>query len=505
MNVLCRTRLIVTICAVFATTWITTSIRANNAYAQNPADKLAEAQSAFDKAQEAYIGSRFDDAAAGFQAAYAAKPFPQFLYNVGASFHMKGKKASDVAAYEKAVEFYTKYITEDPKASDKAKIEKAIEVILAEIKKLKALPANTPKNTPPPAPSQEMQSLGDVKVRGLVVIESEPSGAQIFLDDKAKGAFATTPWSGSLEGEHKIIVEKSGYKPMETRLAADPGKLMVYKAGLPAIDYLGYVEVTSNTGAGADVYIDDKAAGVKGKTPMREQLPPGKHVFWITQDGYDEYKEEVEIAPGTTNTVVKAVLKGGPVGKLNINGYGVESAAIYVDGKLLCERGPCLKSVSEGSHEVSVQREGYKSYTRRISIVAKTETSVKVGLAKTPSRTDAIVAYVLAGSFAAGGTYFGLQSNKIRDELKKEIAAGTPPVDSNDPRLGWRFGLNNGKFNSVMADSLFVIAGASAITAVYYTFREKGAPSTALVDVRALSLTPTVGPAYAGLNMEVRW
>ncbi|HPH68475.1 MAG TPA: PEGA domain-containing protein, partial [Kofleriaceae bacterium] len=172
---------------------------------------------------------------------------------------------------------------------------------------------------------------------------------------------------------------------------------------------------------------------------------------------------------------------------------------------ILCERGPCLKSVKEGSHEVSIRRDGYKPYTRRITVGAKTETSIKVGLAKEPSRTDAIVAYVLAGAFAGGGAYFGLRANSIADELKKDIAAGNPPVDSGDPRLGWGFSLNNGKFNSVMADSLFAIGGITAITAIYYTFRDKGAPSTALVDVRALALTPSVGPSYAGLNMEVRW
>ena len=69
------------------------------------ADKLKAAQDAFDNAQVAYLANDFEKAAAGFQEAYAAKPFPQFLYNVGAAFHMKGKKSSDVAAYEKAIEF----------------------------------------------------------------------------------------------------------------------------------------------------------------------------------------------------------------------------------------------------------------------------------------------------------------------------------------------------------------------------------------------------------------
>jgi hypothetical protein len=43
------------------------------------------------------------------------------------------------------------------------------------------------------------------------------------------------------------------------------------------------------------------------------------------------------------------------------------------------------------------------------------------------------------------------------------------------------------------------------LTAVYYTFREKGAPSTGLIDVRSLALRPEIGPGYAGLGMGVSW
>ena len=86
------------------------------AAAQSP-DALRKAQASFDQAQSDYLQGKYDEAAQGFQEAYGARPFPQFLYNVGASFHMKGKKASDVVAYGKAVEFYKRYLKEEPQAS----------------------------------------------------------------------------------------------------------------------------------------------------------------------------------------------------------------------------------------------------------------------------------------------------------------------------------------------------------------------------------------------------
>lgn len=490
---------------VFVVGMVICALAIRQAHAQ-PADALKKAQAAFDKAQLDYLQGNYDDAAQGFIDAFAARPFPQFLYNAGASYHMKGKKASDPDAYQKAVDAYRSYLDKDPQASDKAKVEKAIGVLEAEIKRLKEQPGagtgsaaapGTGSAAPPSTPSQEVEQLGDAKPRGLVVIESDPSNATVYLDDKRKGAFATTPWSGSLDGDHKIIIEKRGYTVVERSVPADPSKLVVLLASMSQQSFLGWVEITSNV-PGADIFIDDKTVGAVGRTPLSQNIKPGKHTFWITADGYDEYRQDVEVIPNETHTI-KAQLKGSPVGKLNVTGLGIEDATIFVDGKVLCERGPCLKSLQQGEHTITVTRPDFKPYTKRITIQAKTETQVRITLAPTPSRSDAIVAYVLAAGFGGGGVVLGLQANKYRDDLKKEIAAGNPPPDSNDPRF------NKGKIFAIAADAAYAVAGITALTAVYYTFRDKGAPSTGLIDVRALALRPELGPGYAGLAMGVSW
>jgi tetratricopeptide (TPR) repeat protein len=461
------------------------------------ADALKKAQSAFDQAQTDYLQGRYDEAAKEFQDAYAARPFPQFLYNVGASFHMKGKKSSDVEAYGKAVEFYKKYLSEEPNAADKAKVEKAIGVLEAEIKRLKeGAGAGSGSGSAAAGPSQEVQSLGEVKVRGLVVIESEPQGATIYLDDTKKGAFATTPWSGSLDGEHKIMLEKKGYRPVDTTIIADPTKLVVYKGGMSQDSYLSWLDVTSNV-AGADVFIDDKSVAPR-KAPTGTNVAPGKHTVWVSAEGYDEYQESIDVAPGQ-NYTVKALLKGSPLGRLDVVGLGIEDSQILLDGKELCDHGPCIKNVPEGDHTLTVTRPGFKSYTKKITIQAKQETSVKMIEAPEESRSDAIVAYVLTAVFAGGGIYAGLQASDLHDQLKKEIAAGMPPPDSEDPRF------LRGKIYAISADAAFALAGITAITAVYYTFRDKGPPTRAQIDARAIAVTPELGRNYAGLGMEVHW
>ena len=473
------------------------------AAAQSP-DALRKAQASFDQAQSDYLQGKYDEAAQGFQEAYGARPFPQFLYNVGASFHMKGKKASDVVAYGKAVEFYKRYLKEEPQASDKAKVEKAIGVLEAEIKRLQELTTaqgSAAGSAAPPqvAASEEVQQLGDVKVRGLVVIVTEPQNATIYLDDKKKGAFATTPWSGSLEGEHKLIIEKQGYKPVETVIAADPSKLIQVISPMSQEFHLGWIKITSNV-PGADIYIDDKSIGAVAKTPLSpgQNIEPGKHTVWIAAEGYDEYTETIEIFPGKTKEI-HANLKGSPVGKLTVTGMGIDDSKIFLDGKVLCEQGPCLKSVTEGSHEITIKRDGYKTYSKRIVITPKTETTVKVQQAQKPGRGDAIVAYVLTAAFGGAAIYLGTQSENIKTELQDEIAAGMPPVDNNDPRF------TRGKIYAIAADGAFAIAGVTLLTAIYYTFRDKGPPTRAQLDVRALALQPQIGPTYAGVGMEARW
>ena len=460
------------------------------------ADTLRKAQDAFDDAQRDYLAGKWDEAASGFEAAYAIRQFPQFLYNVGACHHMKGKKLSDPVAYQLAVDFYRKYLAADPKALDKAKVEKAIGVLEIEIKRLKD--AGTPIDTTAPvAPSPEVQQLGDAKVRGLVVIESEPQNATIYLDDRKNGPFAQTPWSGTLEGEHRIMIEKKGFAGADKTLSANPDKLLTVVAILGKEEFLGWVDVTSNIPK-SDVFLDNQEQGAVGKTPYSQYVKPGKHTFWITIEGYDTYKQEIEVLPGGTHEV-KAALKGTPVGKINVIGLGIEDSTIHVDGKLACERGPCLKALPEGEHTVTVTRSGMKPYSRRIRIQAKTEANVKVTLAPKPSRSDAVIAYILASGFAGGGVFLGLQADKYKDELRGEIDKGTPAPDSRDPRY------NKGKAFAIAADAVFAIAGITALTAVYYTFRDKGQPSTGLIDVRAIALTPQVGPGYAGLGMEMNW
>ena len=97
---------------------------------------LERAHAEFDAAQLAYQHDDFIAAASHYLAAYGAREFPQFLFNVAASYQMQGKQTNDPEAFKKAVRYYKQYLAEVPQAEDRDKVEHVIPVIEAEIARL---------------------------------------------------------------------------------------------------------------------------------------------------------------------------------------------------------------------------------------------------------------------------------------------------------------------------------------------------------------------------------
>jgi hypothetical protein len=226
-----------------------------------------------------------------------------------------------------------------------------------------------------------------------------------------------------------------------------------------------------------------QVGGRDRQTPFSGNLKPGKPTVWISADGYDETEHKIEIIAGETHEIA-ASLSGTPVGYLDIRGSGLDGARVYVDRELVCERAPCRKPIKEGTRTIAVARDGYKTYRTRIDIQARTELSIKPSLRKKPSRTDAVVAYIFAAAIAGGATYAFMYSN--------DLEMGDKNFDQKD-------NIKYGAFGG------WGLAGVVGLSAVYYTFRDKGPPSTGTIDVRAVALEPTVGPGYGGVSLGGRF
>src|SRR5690606_10498377 len=114
-------------------------------------------------------------------------------------------------------------------------------------------------------PSAEIAALGEGSIRGVVIVESTPQGAWVYVDDKQADPVGKTPWNGTLEGEHTIYVEAEGYKPDDDTITAARDRLVVLKFKLAEEDYLGWIDIRANV-PNASIYIDDKVAAAH-RTP----------------------------------------------------------------------------------------------------------------------------------------------------------------------------------------------------------------------------------------------
>jgi hypothetical protein len=453
------------LCALWATIALPSVAPAQEAAAPDADPALTAAKADFEEGQVLFIKEQYNDAAAKFLSAYDKKPFGAFLFNAAVAFE-KTKK------WEQAIQFFEKYLEKEPEAPDAKGVKERIDGI-------KALMA-PPTADAPPRPETV---LPPIDTKGLVIIDSKPPGATVYLNDKKSGAFARTPWQGSLPPKPvKVIVEAKGYKPEERQVSPRTDKVYEVYIALSEEHFLGWIEVASNV-AGADVFIDKREIGAKGKTPFSGHVQPGKHTIWVERNGYVTAKKDIDVQPGTATTHMINLDKVA-VGWISVPGKQHRGAKVKVNGKLACEA-PCRHEVAPGKHKVVVEKDGFEDYESEVTVERSAETELQVAWSPRPSRTSAWSSTAISALFLGGGVYLALEGNKLRNKLDDDIAASRF-VDSGDPR-GTR-----GKYYYIGADVLFGLSALTGVVAVI-NWLSSGPDSTAEVETKAVGFAPAAG------------
>jgi PEGA domain-containing protein/tetratricopeptide repeat protein len=456
-------------------------------------DPNVEMHDHFEKGQAAYEQRKYDLAAQEFRAAYDAVPKASLLFNEAVCYEKKRD-------YSKAAQLFKDYLNKSPQAKDRKEISGRIAALEAEVQR------QSNPNVKPTGPT--LASLGEAKVRGFINIESKPPGATIYLDDRKSEPLGTTPWNGSLDGKHKLIIVAQGYKDEERDINPDPARITDIYLALSQQHYLGWLEVRSNVAA-ADVYMDGKEAGSVGRTPYLANVTPGKHTLIVTKEGFTEVAKDVNIVAGEVHKF-DVTLEKAPIGFIHVGGTSIEGAIVKLDGKVVCPAAPCRFQSPDGDHQIDVEKPGLKTYSRKMTVIKATETELSVKLMPTEGKTDVIWKYAFAAAFITGGIVLGLQANSAYNDLQSDINKGMPPIAPDDDRF------TKGKIFSYAADGCFLIGAVTAVVGTISLFSEHGPPSIGSAESRELgtmgtssllipTIRPQVAPGYAGLSAEVRW
>ena len=504
-----------------AATFGDAAARAEEAAAPDKDLKLAK--ESFEAAQTAFLREEYEKAADKFLNAFEHKPFPAFLFNAAVAFE-KAKRL------DQAKEYFERYLAIDPGANDAAQVKARIDALTKVLSPPVAPPAPPVAGAPAPAPGAapgtppapgaqpapgapqpagavppagapvapaspvappavEPPALPVFLTKGLVVIDSKPQGATIYLNDKKSGPFGKTPWQGSLEPKpFRLILESKGFKPEERSITPQSDKLVDIYIALSEEHYLGWIEVTSNA-VGAQVFIDRKDIGAIGRTPFTGHLKPGKHTIYVEKQGYVALEKTIEVKPGTA-TQYNWPLEKSNSGWINVAGRQASGARLLVDGKLACAA-PCRTEVVPGKRKIVVEKEGMETYEAELDVQRTTETTLDIQFTPRPPKTRAISTGVTALLILSAGAYVGHLSTKNKDGLDADIKAGLP-VDNTDPRF------MRGKLEAIGADVLYGFGALVAISFVA-TLLAHGADSTSVVDQKTLVLAPTLGSDGGGL------
>ncbi len=157
----------------------------------------------------------------------------------------------------------------------------------------------------------------------LLIVHSEPSDANVFLDGNFKGK---TPLDlGRLHsGEHRIRIEKEGYAVVEKTVALDASQpRTLVSARMKGIT--GFLLVVCSPRR-ATVYVDGEERGEVNDSLSIGNLVEGEHQLQVVKSGYKVAEEKVEIAAGKTTIVnidlEEAVRKWKPTVRLYLRTGG---------------------------------------------------------------------------------------------------------------------------------------------------------------------------------------
>ncbi|MCQ2318171.1 MAG: SUMF1/EgtB/PvdO family nonheme iron enzyme [Bacteroidales bacterium] len=239
-----------------------------------------------------------------------------------------------------------------------------------------------------------------------LVIRTSPSDAAIYIDGERAGTGYASK-AVSIGAEHRYKVVCDDYYPEENVVLFNSSERKELDVELAP--NFGYITVKS-TPSGADVYVDDKKAGV---TPYQmKKISVGQHVVELRMAGYEPFADMVTIKAGEVDrqfedVTLEAVLVATGTIVLESNPSG---AVITIDGRQYGQTPKTLTDFPVGTYTVYFAKEGYQNLAQNLDLKDGGRETLSVTMSKTSVlqqtvSADGTVAGTSGGSAAANKTF----------------------------------------------------------------------------------------------------
>ena len=214
--------------------------------------------------------------------------------------------------------------------------------------------------------------------QSLFKINSNPSGASVYLDNKYVGK---TPFQTDNldEKNYALRLSKPGYQDYSDHFNVLKGESRQINERL--ILLTGSVDVISDP-PGARIYLGDKL--LKNITPFNiKNVPAGNNTITVKKDGYTDYSTTIYVRSGNTETINASLEQ--MLGSLSI--LAIPWGNIFIDDKLVLKEAQLKKTfeLSAGNHQLRVEHPTLGIYDKTIRVEDKKITEVIVNFNKTHS------------------------------------------------------------------------------------------------------------------------
>ena len=211
---------------------------------------------------------------------------------------------------------------------------------------------------------------------GILQIDSDPAGAEVYIDGDYQPA-GTTPFTSKWlsPGKHTLQFKMSVYKTRTIEVAV-PGNGATQS--VEAVLQPNFAEVSVSAPGKSEIYINNELKGV-GRWSGR--LNAGLYTVEARKTSHYSSSQSVEVEAGDKRTVTLSA-PTPRYGSLNVNTRPV-GATVSVDGTALTGTTPNIYAdILIGEHTLTVAKPGYAEAEQRITVEEGKVLPVSITLAE---------------------------------------------------------------------------------------------------------------------------
>jgi hypothetical protein len=231
--------------------------------------------------------------------------------------------------------------------------------------------------------------------RGIIEIQSRPSGARIFVgnDDNFIG---TTPAITSLAaGPYRLSLRKESYLDFDTTIVIAAGSKNNISPRL--VKNIGGVKVITYPPK-ADIFIN---GAFVGRSPRQVDDVPGDFCeIVVSRDGYKEFRIEKKVSYGEV-TEVEIILEEQASGIMVYS--EPEDAILIIDGEIVEYSG--VLEYAPGSYILELSREGYYPQKKSVKVEKRKISGARFSLRKIINQKFYRYGVIFGGNTSYNGEY----------------------------------------------------------------------------------------------------